>query len=248
MISKAQIKFVQALHSSKNRKKEGLFIVEGVKLVNELIKSTFEVVSIYATPQYNLPIGATNYPVHRIEQWELEKISVLTTPNQVLALVKMPEPLPLKDVANELVLLLDKVSDPGNMGTIIRTAEWFGIDRVIASSDSVEFWNPKVVQASMGSILRVPLHYVDINGFLSENAHLTIYGTLLDGEELGKTLLTKYGIIVVGNESNGISQEVKEFISRKLTIKPASNAGSESLNASIATAIVCFEFRRQFPA
>lgn len=263
MITKAQVKLIQALRLPKNRATEGLFVVEGVKMVNELLASDHEVVRIFATSEW--PDQALTAKRHRqtglhelsqvpyvepevegIKEWELEKISSLSTPNQVLALVKIPGEKPMGDLGRQLVLLLDKVSDPGNMGTIIRTAEWFGMNRVIASSDSVDFYNPKVVQASMGSVFRMPIHTVDIMDFLAK-ATGQVYGTLFDGEPLGCDVLTRYGIIIAGNESNGISPQVQQYVTCKLTIPAATTAASESLNVSMATAIVCYEFRRQFP-
>jgi TrmH family RNA methyltransferase len=246
MISKAQAKLIHSLRLPKNRESEGLFVVEGVKMVDELLASNLDVVSVYATKEWVSPVDVD---VSWVEDWELQKISSLTTANQVLAVARIPErELPV-NTTGELVIMLDKVSDPGNLGTIIRTAEWFGIDRVIASLDSVDCWNAKVVQASMGSIFRVPVHYVDLVTFLTraKAAKVPVYGTLFDGEVLGSTALTKNGVIIVGNESKGISTEVQKHVTRKLTIKPSTVSSSESLNVSMATSIVCYEFRRQFP-
>lgn len=244
MISKAQVKLIHSLRLPKNRESEGLFVVEGVKMVNELLASDLEVVWVYATSEW---IEPGNIEVTRVEDWELQKISSLTTANQVLAVATMPKRVLPSNTTSELILVLDKVSDPGNLGTIIRTAEWFGIDRVIASIDSVDCWNAKVVQASMGSIFRVPVHYVDLISFLSTAGKIPVYGTLFDGETLGDSILSKNGLIIVGNESKGISNEVQKFVTRKLTIKPSTVSASESLNVSMATSIVCYEFRRQFP-
>lgn len=244
MISKAQVKLIHSLRLPKNRESEGLFVVEGVKMVNELLESKLNVVAVYAINDWICPV---NIEVNRVEDWELQKISSLTTANQVLAITRIPQSDMPVNIQNELVLLLDKVSDPGNLGTIIRTAEWFGIDRVIASLDTVDCWNAKVVQASMGSIFRVPVHYVDTIDFLKSVDSMPIYGTLFDGEILGESNLTKNGVIIAGNESKGISREVQKYVTRKLTIKPSSVSSSESLNVSMATSIVCYEFRRQFP-
>lgn len=246
MISKAQVKLIQSLRQPQARKEHGLYVVEGVKMVDEVLASIHDIVAIYATSLWKSN-NSTGISFQTIEDWELEKISNLTTPNKVLALVKIPEEQPLGKPESELVLLLDQISDPGNMGTIIRTAEWFGIDRVIASHDSVDFWNPKVVQASMGSVFRMKLNVVAITDFLKLMSGIPVYGTLFDGEELTKTNLTPYGVIVIGNESRGISKEVQAFVTRKLTIQAAATSASESLNASIANAIVCYEFRKQFP-
>jgi TrmH family RNA methyltransferase len=255
MLSKNQLKLVNSLRLHKNRQEHGFFIAEGVKLVDESLKSSFEIRQLFATPEWiaagHLPEGRHLVDVVEISLSDLNKISALTTPNQVLALVKIPSDIPVPDASGEWVLLLDQIRDPGNLGTIIRTADWFGIDRIIAATSSVDIWNPKVVQASMGSVFRMPVHYTDINTYLSENQNkVPVYGTLLEGEDISGIKLGKEGIVVIGNESHGISDMVKPFITRKITI-PAANAGvsgrAESLNASIATAILCYEIRRQCP-
>ncbi len=249
MITKAQIKLVQSLRNSSDREREGLYVVEGVKMVEELIHSSHNVERVFATANWKQPDDYSG-DIILIQDWELEKMSSLTTPNKVLALAEIPESINhfADDVSQELILLLDRISDPGNMGTIIRTAEWFGIDRIIASQDSVDFYNSKVVQASMGSIFRMKLNKLPILTTLEKLSNLMpVYGTLFDGEILGSTTLSPEGIIIIGNESHGISEAVKRYINRKITIPDALSSKSESLNASVATAIVCFEFRRQFP-
>ncbi len=247
MITKAQIKQIQSLKYARDRAEEGLFVVEGVKMVEELLKSSFEIRYLFATKDWEKPADMRIVPLEIIEEWELERISSLTSPNKVLAVVKIPATNLPGNLNDELILLLDQISDPGNMGTIIRTAEWFGISRVVASDDSVDFWNPKVVQASMGSVLRMKLNSASISDFLENNRQFPVYGTLLDGDELDKINLTSSGIIIIGNESHGISKNIQSYITRKITIPAAKTSESESLNASIATAIVCYEFRKQFP-
>lgn len=255
MLSKNQLKLVNSLRLSKYRLEHGLFIVEGVKLVEEALKSSFDIYQIFATAEWigfgHLSKKKSLVDLVEITQAELEKISALNTANQVLALVKLPAELPVPAATGEWTLLLDQIRDPGNLGTIIRTADWFGIDRIIAAENSVELWNPKVVQASMGSVFRMPVHYTDIENYLSVNAkHVQIYGTLLEGEDISKVKLGKEGIVVIGNESHGISEAVKTLITHRITI-PAATAGSsgraESLNASIAGAVICYEIRRQCP-
>jgi len=247
MISKAQVKQIVSLRQPQGRKEHGLYVVEGVKLAEEVIHSSHEVVSIFATKDWDAPATTDTSKVQLVEDWELVKISNLTTPNKVLCVVRIPPGKSLDGIDNELVVLLDRISDPGNMGTIIRTAEWFGIDRVVASDDSVDFWNPKVVQASMGSVFRMKLNSVSIIDFLGLATGIPVYGTLFNGEDLGGKPLTGNGIIVIGNESHGISKEVQAFITCKITIPAAGGSASESLNASIATAVVFYEFRKQFP-
>jgi TrmH family RNA methyltransferase len=149
------------------------------------------------------------------------------------------------------VLALDQVRDPGNLGTIIRTADWFGIDRIVAASGSVDIWNPKVVQASMGSVFRIPFHYVDLQQFLNTHAaHVPVYGTLLEGEDVTTVRFKSGGIVVIGNESHGISEQIRPLITERITIPGAlkgPNGRAESLNASIAAALICYEIRRQHP-
>lgn len=255
MLSKNQLKLVNSLRLPKFRLEHGLFIAEGVKLVDEALKSNFEIHQIFATTEWisfgHLPKNRYQVDVVEITQAELEKISALTTANQVLALVKLPAGIPIPEAGGEWTLLLDQIRDPGNLGTIIRTADWFGIDRIIAAENSVDLWNPKVIQASMGSVFRMPVHYTDIQKYLSLNAQLVqIFGTMLEGEDISDVKLGTEGIVVIGNESHGISDPVKPFITRRITI-PAATVGSqgraESLNASIAGAIICYEIRRQCP-
>lgn len=255
MLSKNQLKLVNSLRLQKYRQEHGLFIAEGVKLVDEALKSSFEIHQLFATPEWiaagHLPKNRQLVDIVEIGLNELNKISALTTPNQVLAVIKIPSGIPAPDASGEWALLLDQIRDPGNLGTIIRTADWFGIDRIIAAASSVDIWNPKVVQASMGSVFRMPVHYTDIHEYLSNNQNrVPVYGTLLEGEDISGVKLGKEGIVVIGNESHGISDSVKPFITTKITI-PAADAGNcgraESLNASIATAILCYEIRRQCP-
>lgn len=253
MLSKNQLKLVNSLRLNKFRQEHGLFIAEGVKLVDEALKSSFEIHQLFATPEWieagHLPESRYLTDIVEITPSDLNKISALTTPSQVLVLVKIPSDIPVPDASGEWSLLLDQIRDPGNLGTIIRTADWFGIDRIVAAASSVDIWNPKVVQASMGSVFRMPVHYTDILEYLSKNQNrIPVYGTLLEGEDISGVKLGKEGIVVIGNESHGISDSVKPFITTKITI-PAANTGSsgraESLNASIATAILCYEIRRQ---
>lgn len=248
MISKADIRLIQSLRNVKARSEERLYCVEGVKMVNELIDSgKHRLVKLFATDEWQIPLGLTSNAVERIHDFELEKISNLTTPNKVLALVALPEEKAIPDLSKELILFLDNISDPGNMGTIIRTAEWFGINRVISSEHSVDYWNTKVIQASMGSIFRMHLHSVESVSFLSNHLELPVYGTVFNGERLGETVLTPNGIIIIGSESHGTSKEVQSFVNKKITIFAEKTSQSESLNAAVAAAIVCYEFRRQFP-
>ncbi|MFH1120298.1 MAG: RNA methyltransferase [Bacteroidota bacterium] len=255
MLTRNQNKLITSLRLQKYRNEEGLFIAEGVKLVDELLGSKFTIHQIFATSEW---IDAGHIPQNRylveifdISQAELERISALGTPNQVLAVAQIPAAVPVPDITGEWVLLLDQLRDPGNLGTIIRTADWFGINRIIAAFNSVEVWNPKVVQSSMGSVFRMPVHYTDIRSFLAEvPEQIPVYGTLLEGEPISKVQFKHGGIVIIGNESHGISEQIKPFITNKVTIASATKGMSgkaESLNASIASAILCYEIRRQHP-
>ena len=238
MISKNQIKFVHQLETKKYRQREGLFVAEGPKVVGDLLNAGFIPSQIYSTEKWQ-HIG---FESNIITEDELRKLSFLQHPQQVLAVFPIPhqhEP----GKATGLSLALDGVQDPGNLGTIIRVADWFGIDTIYCSPDTADAWNPKVVQATMGSIARVHLIYTDLEKLIS-SATLPVYATLLDGNNIYQQELSREGIIVMGNEGNGISAPIRQLVSRKLLI-PAHREGAESLNVAIATAIVCSEFKRR---
>ncbi len=250
MISKNQIKFIQSLHSKKNRDEASLFIIEGVKLVTEFItNSHFQVKEVYATTDYieqQLPsLKRQSIVCVEVNQEELKKISLQTTPNKVLAVVHAkPQALNPNLLYEGVTLYLDDIRDPGNLGTIIRIADWFGIKQVICSQNCTELYNPKTLQASMGAVLRVTVVYMNFEELQPHIEKLPIYGAVLNGETLYTSKLQK-GIIVIGNEANGISQEVMSKIKYPITIPAASNNGSESLNAANACAMICSEFHRQ---
>ena len=245
MISKNQIKFIKTLHKSKNRKQENKFIVEGVKVVDEFINSKFSVLSIYATAEWIAASDTLAENIVEVSISDLKKISILKTPNQVLAVVAYPENNVFKYKKGDLVLALDTIQDPGNMGTIIRIADWFGIKNIVCSMQTADVYNPKVVQATMGALTRVGVHYVDLVQYLSAlPTEVNIYGTLLDGDNMYDTNLSEDGVIVVGNEGNGISDEVQKVLSHRIKIPAYGNSMMESLNVAIATSLVCAEFRR----
>jgi TrmH family RNA methyltransferase len=247
MISKNQIKFVRQLEQKKYRQKEGLFVAEGPKVVGDLLRHGWQPKALYATSAWEGVSGMTGSGVVQVSGEELQRLSFLQHPQQVLAVFPMPENRempPLKQ--GRLYLALDGVQDPGNLGTIIRIADWFGIDAIYCSLDTADVWNPKVVQATMGSIARVSLYYTDLPQML-KSAEVPVYGTLLDGEDIYSQSLSSDGVIVMGNEGNGLSAAVRELVDRKLLI-PSFNSSpdmAESLNVAIATAITCSEFRRR---
>ena len=250
MISKNQIKYIQALHLKKNRDSQGLFIVEGVKLVTEfLMDEGITVKQVFATTEYlerhHSLLEKRNVVFTETGTEELKKISLQSTPNQVLAVVLKKEQFLTKELLqSQTSLFLDDIRDPGNLGTIIRIADWFGIRQIICSKSTTELYNPKTLQASMGAVLRVNVVYLDFEELLPSLGESPVYGAVLDGKNIYTTPLQP-GIIVIGNEANGISEAVLAKVSNPITIPAAGHNGSESLNAANACAIICGEFHRQ---
>ena len=232
MLTNAEIKSIRSLREKKFRDELGLFTVEGEKSVAEALASSFEVVRVLRAED----IGAA----------AMERISQCATPSPVLAVVRMPKEDMPAELPGGLALALDSVRDPGNFGTILRIADWFGVSRVFASPDSVETFNPKTVQASMGSVFRVKVSRCDIAALCTEfsSAGCRVYGTVLDGENIYSAQLTADGLVVMGNESNGISAEVARLLDSRLRI-PSFGGGAESLNVAVATAVTLSEFRRR---
>jgi len=256
MLSKNQIRYIHSLKLKKQREKNRQFIAEGSKLVLDLLDCDHHVCEIFATPEW---IGKHSSRFHlkkiiptSVTEDELSRITALTTPGPVLAIVSIPETTIHPGLyTGGLILALDEIRDPGNLGTIIRIADWFGIKAVICSETTVDLYNPKVVQATMGSIARVPVHYTNLAVLLSTlPTPLNIYGSFLEGENIYTRELNDKGIIIIGNESQGISASVAKFVTDKLHIPSfspgkRSAAHAESLNASVATAVLCSEFKRR---
>jgi TrmH family RNA methyltransferase len=247
-LSKNRIKYVRSLDTKKGRKEDGVFLAEGNKIVGELVER-FECLFLAATPEWlSAHTGVRAKEVCEVSHDELSKASLLKTPQQVLGVFRQPDYATDRSVASRsLCLALDDVQDPGNLGTIIRIADWFGIEDIFCSRGTVDVYNPKVIQATMGAIARVRVHYVDLAEFIATAGDIPVYGTFLDGENMYGHELSANGIIVMGNEGNGIGSEVERLINKKLYIPnyPADRATSESLNVAVATAIVCAEFRRR---
>lgn len=245
-MTKAEIQFVRSLADKRTRDAEHLFVAEGFKLVDEIRNSELRIRNIYTTRD-----DISGRDVVRIEKREMERISQLNTASDILAVVEQPRyKLALDSLKGELTLALDGVQNPGNMGTIIRLADWFGVENIICSRECADLYNPKVVQATMGALLRVKVHYVDnLSALLNEarTSGLAIYGTLLDGNNIYHEKLTSEGIIVMGNEGRGLSEECRNTLSHKLFIPPypADAPTSESLNVAMATGIILAEFRRK---
>jgi TrmH family RNA methyltransferase len=241
MVSKNQIKLITSLQQKKYRKQEQLFFAEGVKVVQELLNSNFELQDLFTTKQDFLTVPKNK--VHAISEAELKKISALTTPNTCLAVFKIPKAKEM--VEKGLIVALDDVRDPGNLGTIIRLCDWFGIETLFCSEESVDIYNPKVVQATMGSISRVNVVYGNLETFLSQTK-LPIFGTFMDGKNIYQEELPKEGIIIMGNEANGISTSVEKLVSDRIAIPRFGNLQvTESLNVATATAIILSEFKRK---
>ena len=252
MLSKAKIKLIQSLDQKKKRREERLFVAEGPKVVGDLMPY-FPCRLIVAEPSW-----LASHPEARATEIieatndELRKASFLKAPQEVLALFELPSyDTPHDAASQELCLALDDVQDPGNLGTIIRVADWFGIRHIFCSIGTTDAFSPKTVQATMGAISRVQIHHVDLYDFLheirTEKPQIPLYGTFLEGENIYKKSLSTNGIIIMGNEGNGISKQVQELVTHKLFIPnyPEGSATSESLNVAIATAITCAEFRRR---
>ena len=245
MLSKSQIGFIKSLHQKKYRKENSIFIIEGIKSIVEFINSSYQIHSIYYLAQHqslllNLPANIKLFEVNNVE---LEKISTLQTPQGVVALVHIPEDAVLRpaELRGSFSLVLDGVQDPGNLGTIIRTADWFGFKQVICSVNTVEVYNPKTVQATMGSLSRVTVCYTDLSSFL-ENSTLPVFGAVLDGNSIYATDWGEEGLVILGNEGQGITPEVMRFITHPVTIPRVGLA--ESLNVAVSASILCADIRR----
>lgn len=247
-MTKAEIQLVRALADKRGRTEHGLFVAEGEKLIGELRSSHLRVRKLFALE------GVFEGPeVETVAPRDMERLSLLKTPNNSLALVEIPHyRLAADDLKGRLTLALDEVQNPGNLGTIIRLADWFGISDIVCSEGSADCFNPKVVQATMGAILRVRVHYADLAPLLTQAAAqgTPVYGTFLEGTNIYDTPLTPTGIVVMGNEGRGVTEAVARTVTQKLFIPPypADRRGSESLNVAMATGIVCGEFRRQASA
>ena len=241
MVSKSQIKLITSLGQKKARTKNRLFIVEGVKGISEILSSNFELDSLYTTEEiFDVPASKTNL----INNADLKKISKLKTPQTAIALFRIPDSK-TPDL-NGLIIALDGVRDPGNLGTIIRLCDWFGVKTLLCSKDTVDCYNPKVVQASMGSIARVEVLHMDLSTAIEDHPEIPVMGTFLEGEDLYEAKFPLNGILVLGNEANGISRELEKLVTKKLNI-PQFGAlqKTESLNVAMATAIFLGEFRRR---
>lgn len=248
-MTKAEIRMVRSLADKSGRLEHGAFIAEGEKLIGELIASHMRVRKVYAL-EGAFAEGGLRADIERVTGQEMERMSQLKTPNDSIAVVEIPERrLHDADAARSLVLALDRVQNPGNLGTIMRLADWFGITDIVCSEDCADCFNPKVVQATMGAIIRVRVHYTALEPWLDGQRRrgVPVYGTFLDGENIYSSELSHNGVVLMGNEGRGIGAECASSVTRRLFIPPypPSRHGSESLNVAIATAVICSEFRRR---
>ena len=241
MVSKNLIKLITSLQQKKFRQVHKLFIAEGAKVIEELLNSNFELQYLYQTELVFKNVSQDSFEI--ISEQDLKKITALTTPNNCLALFKIP----ISNVVftNQLTLVLDDVRDPGNLGTIIRLCDWFGIKQLVCSMQTVDIYNPKVIQATMGSISRVSIVYQNLEDFLSKNT-MPVYGTFMDGKNVyGESLIEK-SILILGNEANGISSSITKYVTNSIAIPRFGNLQvTESLNVATATAIFLSEFKRK---
>jgi TrmH family RNA methyltransferase len=242
MLSKAYVKYIKSLQVKKYRKQEQCFMVEGAKSVLELLTSDFQVVRVLGTAEFLSSLSTpTKTTVEEVTELELSGIGEFQTNTTALAIARMKPNSSLTISSNEFGLVLDDIRDPGNLGTIIRTADWYGIYKIIASSETADFYNPKVISASMGSFTRVQVFYTDLAEYLSRSPQ-NIFGAYLNGKNIREVTFGTEGLLIIGNESRGISADLEKFVTNKITIPRYGEA--ESLNAAIATAVICDNLRR----
>lgn len=239
MISKQRTKYIKSLKLKKYRKKAAAFLVEGAKNVTELISSSYSIEELFVTDKFlkeysHLDLSKNDHTICSAK--ELESVGTFQTNEYALAIAKMQE-MPLEISSNSYVIALDEISDPGNLGTIIRIADWYNITTIIASNGTADVYNPKVINASMGSFTRVSIFYEDLENVFKSHPEMQVYGAVLDGENIHQAELQQPAIILLGNESNGISASLTNYITKKITIPRLGKA--ESLNVAVSTAIIC---------
>ena len=240
MLSKNQIKNITQLKQKKYRLKNGFFVAEGIKTITELLNSNLDLHHLYSTTN---TFGVLDVLRTKISDAELKKISFFTTPNTALAIFKIPKPKPIN--TGRLIIALDDVRDPGNLGTIIRLCDWFGIEDLICNSKTVDCYNPKVIQATMGSISRINISYLNLETYLETQNKGLIFGTFMSGKNIYSETLPETGIVILGNEANGISKAISKLITHKISIpRFGTLKATESLNVANATAIILSEFKR----
>lgn len=247
-LSKNKLKYIRSLKDKKYRSEHATFVAEGNKLICDLLPY-LKCQILVATTSFLETTDISNVDeIIEVNDNQLAQASFLQNPKQALGVFFQPKSESIVDIKDELVLALDGIQDPGNMGTIVRLADWYGIKHIFCSHDTADIYNPKVVQATMGALTRVNIHYIDLIDFLNKNKNIPVYGTFLDGRNMYEKEITPHGIVVMGNEGNGIRPETAKFITEKLYIPnyPVGQETSESLNVAVATAIICAEFRRRY--
>lgn len=243
MLSKATTKFIKSLQVKKYRKQEQCFLIEGAKSVQELLGSDFEVLKVLGTASFLSTLkGPLKAEVVEVSERELEGLGEYQTNHSALAIARLKPNTALFPHDLEFGIVLDDIRDPGNLGTIIRTADWYGIEKIICSRETADFYNPKVISATMGSFTRIQIFYTDLGDYLSQTTH-RVYGAFLDGADVHEVDFAKGGLILIGSESHGISPGLTKFVTEKITIPRYGHA--ESLNAAIATAVICDNLRRR---
>lgn len=252
MISKSQISYIKSLHQKKYRQEYEQFIIEGDKLLKEFIDSQYSIQTVYVTEQYlsksqsYVSKVSKKIEIEVISADEMHRITALSSASECLAIVNALPDVDIRSITsaylkNNLILALDGLRDPGNMGTIIRIADWFGIQNIVCSEDCVEIYNPKLVQSTMGSMVRTQIYYTNLTEFLQSHSDSNIWGALLKGENVYEMNEKKYGVLLMGSESHGIKEANLKYINKPITI-PNFGKGAESLNVAVATAILCSEF------
>ncbi|UPT69460.1 MAG: RNA methyltransferase [Flavobacterium sp. JAD_PAG50586_2] len=240
MVSKNQIKLITSLQLKKYRNEHQLFFAEGVKVIQELLESNFVLEQLFVTETLFEQVGISQKTL--ITEPDMKRISALSSPSSCLAIFKIPKPVKIE--TKGLIVALDDIRDPGNLGTIIRLCDWFGVRQLVCSTETVDIYNPKVIQATMGSIKRVNVNYVDLNAFISESTQ-AVFGTFMDGKNVYNEKLPKEAVLVFGNEANGISSALEKLIKNRIAIPRFGEIQqTESLNVATATAIFLSEFRR----
>ena len=239
MVSKSQIKLITSLGQKKYRERHGLFVVEGIKGITEFLQSHFKLHSLFTVSGFFEEVSADRKTT--VDDRGLKKISFLKTPQKAVAIFYIPSESPVKE--NGFQVALDDIRDPGNLGTIIRLCDWFGIEQLVCSNKTVDCYNPKVIQATMGSLTRVQILYTDLKQYLAGKNSL-VYGAFMDGDNVYKSELKTKGILVLGNEANGISPNVEEHVTHKIAIPQFGTSKTESLNVATAAAILISEFKR----
>jgi len=246
MLSKAKIKFIKSLQVKKYRKQEQCFVVQGAKSVQELLASDFEVVTLLGTPDFLISAKVNaNIEVIEVSERELSGLSEYQSNDSPFAIARMKPEHAFEVGKNEYVIVLDDIRDPGNLGTIIRTADWYGISKIVASEETADFYNAKVISATMGSFTRMDIRYTDLASYL-KGVRLKVYGAFLDGQSVHTTDFAPGGFLLIGNESRGISSQLERLVTDRITIPRYGKA--ESLNAAIATAVICDVIRTKHKA